>query len=161
MKDTRRLEDLTDQLYSALDQGHYLGRSCPWRPVILKAVFKLLDQESPRLLLKLARLILAVSQNSVLSYCKVLCYVVCCYLKCTPNQTLLVQSGMQTQTYECVLLWSPYVIGQTIIFLPCSFFPSFFSFVLLWSPYVIGQTIIFLPCSFFPSFFSSSFFFLA
>ena len=29
------------------------------------------------------------------------------------------------------LLWSPYVIEQTIIFLPCS----------LWSPYVIGQTI--------------------
>ena len=25
-------------------------------------------------------------------------------------------------------LWSPYVIGQTIIFLPCSFFPSFFLF---------------------------------
>ena len=23
-------------------------------------------------------------------------------------------------------LWSPYVIGQTIIFLPCSFFPSIF-----------------------------------
>ena len=62
MKDTRHLEDLTDQLYSALEQGGYLGRSCPWRPVILKTVFKLLDQESPRLLLKLARLILAVSQ---------------------------------------------------------------------------------------------------
>ena len=104
MKDTRRLEDLTDQLYSALDQGHYLGRSCPWRPVILKAVFKLLDQESPRLLLKLARLILAVSQNSVLSHWKVLWYTVCCHLLCTPNQTLLVHSCMQTQTYEHVLL---------------------------------------------------------
>jgi len=40
-----------------------------------------------------------------------------------------------------------------IIFLPCSFFPSF-----LWSPYVIGQTIIFLPCDFYLSFFFLSFF---
>jgi len=37
-------------------------------------------------------------------------------------------------------LWSPYVIGQTIIFSCCG---------LLWSPYVIGQTIIFLPCDFY------------
>ena len=41
-------------------------------------------------------------------------------------------------------LWSPYVIGQTIIF-SCCFFLS------LWSPYVIGQTIIFLPCDFYLS----------
>jgi len=60
VKDTRSLEDLTDQLYATLERGHYLGRSCPWRPMILKTVFKLLDQDSPRLLLKLARLILAV-----------------------------------------------------------------------------------------------------
>jgi len=32
---------------------------------------------------------------------------------------------------------------------------------LLWSPYVIGQTIIFLPCDFYLSFFLSFFFFLA
>jgi len=63
VKETGRLEDLTDQLYSVLDRGCYLGRSCPWRPMVLKTVFKLLDQESPRLLLKLARLILAVSPS--------------------------------------------------------------------------------------------------
>jgi len=62
-KDSRRLEDLSDQLYSTLEEGHYLGRSCPWRPTILKTVFKLLDQQSPRLLLKLARLILAVRHS--------------------------------------------------------------------------------------------------
>jgi len=33
-----------------------------------------------------------------------------------------------------------------IIFLPCGFF-----FLLLWSPYGIGQTIIFSSCDFFPS----------
>ena len=38
------------------------------------------------------------------------------------------------------------IIGQTIILSCCS---------LLWSPYVIGQTIIFLPCGFFVSSFSS------
>jgi len=31
-----------------------------------------------------------------------------------------------------------------------------FMFMLLWSPYVIGQTIIFLPCDFYLSFFLSS-----
>ena len=42
------------------------------------------------------------------------------------------------------LLWSPYGIGQTIIFS---------SYRLLWSPFIIGQTIIFLPCDFYLSFF--------
>ena len=31
-------------------------------------------------------------------------------------------------TYACVLLWLPYVIGQTIVFLPCDFYLSFFLF---------------------------------
>ena len=42
-------------------------------------------------------------------------------------------------------LWSPYVIGRPYIFSSCDFYLSFF----LWSPYVIGQTIIFSSCSFF------------
>ena len=48
-------------------------------------------------------------------------------------------------------LWSPYAIGQTIIFLLCGFF-------FLWPPCVIGGAIIFLPCSFFLLLSSSSFF---
>ena len=35
---------------------------------------------------------------------------------------------------------------------------SLLSFAWLWSPYEIGQTIIFLPCSFFPSFYHLLFF---
>jgi len=67
------------------------------------------------------------------------------------------------------LLWSPYGIGQTIIFLPCGFFMATlwnraaiiflscgFFLSSLWSPYVIGQTIVFLPCDFYLSFFFSS-----
>ena len=57
-------------------------------------------------------------------------------------------------TFSCVantvimfLLWSPYVIGPTIIFSCCG---------LLWSPYGIGQTAIFSSCRLF---FLSSFFF--
>ena len=71
-KDAHHIEELTDQLYSALEEGQYLGRSCPWRPVILKTVFKLLDQESPRLLLKLARLILAVSRSERQHLCSLI-----------------------------------------------------------------------------------------
>jgi len=41
-------------------------------------------------------------------------------------------------------LWSPYGIGQTIIFSCCGLF-----FFLLWSPYVIGRSYIFSSCFFF------------
>ena len=51
-----------------------------------------------------------------------------------------------------LFLWSPYGIGQTIIFLPCDFYLS------LWPPYVIGGHYIFALwlLSFFLSIFSSS-----
>ena len=60
-KDPERLLVLSDELYSVLDGADLLGRNCKRRSLILKTVYKLLDLVSPRLLLKLARLILAVS----------------------------------------------------------------------------------------------------
>ena len=62
-----------------------------------------------------------------------------------------------------ILLWPPYVIGQTIIFLLCGFYllllmvalcfraDHYIFILLLWPPYVIGQAIIFWPCGFFLS----------
>jgi len=38
-----------------------------------------------------------------------------------------------------ISLWSPYVIGQTIIFLPCSFFLSFFFLSFFSSPNLSGR----------------------
>jgi len=53
---------------------------------------------------------------------------------------------------DAAFLWSPYGIGQTIIFSSCRLF-------FLLSPYVIGQTIIFSSRSFFlPSYFYLLFF---
>ena len=49
---------------------------------------------------------------------------------------------------EIHLLWSPYVIGQTIIFSCCGLF-FFLLLSSLWSPYGIGQTIIFSCCGLF------------
>ena len=50
------------QIYTVLEEGNLLGRrSGKRRGTILKAVFKLLDNDDPQLLLRLARLILAVS----------------------------------------------------------------------------------------------------
>ena len=43
-----------------------MGKNCKRRTTILKTVFKLLDLESPKLLLKLARLIFAVSSLCLL-----------------------------------------------------------------------------------------------
>jgi len=41
---------------------------------------------------------------------------------------VLALGGPEPECMKCDLLWSPYVIGQTIIFLPCDFYlSSFFS----------------------------------
>ena len=40
---------------------------------------------------------------------------------------------------EILLLWSPYVIGQTIIFLPCSFFLNSSSIFFFSSPNLSGR----------------------
>jgi len=86
----------------------------------------------------------------------------------------LAPAGESTETFVCcvdaALLWSPYGLGQTIIFSCCGLFmvalcnrETIYIFMLwfvlllssssLRSPYVIGRPYIFLPCSFFPSFF--------
>jgi hypothetical protein len=52
---------LSDKLYQALEEGQLLGKACKRRPAMLKTLFQLLDLGMPQLLLKLARLILAVS----------------------------------------------------------------------------------------------------
>jgi len=56
---------------------------------------------------------------------------------------------------------SPLMLRQLLI--PTVYKTCSFTSYWLWSPYVIGQTIIFLPCDFYLSFFLSSsfFFFLA
>ena len=63
-KDPDKLLTLSEQLYSTLDDAQLLGKNCKRRSLILKTVFKLLDLYAPRLLLKLARLILAVSAST-------------------------------------------------------------------------------------------------
>jgi len=45
-------------------------------------------------------------------------------------------SNSDFKTYV-IFLWSPYVIGQTIIFLPCAFYLSFF--LLFSSPNLSGR----------------------
>ncbi|KAK2154942.1 hypothetical protein LSH36_253g04000 [Paralvinella palmiformis] len=71
-KDPERLSELSLQFYQALEEANLLGKNCKRRPLILKTVFKLLDLESPKLLLRLARLILAlkVSGNNLVNVCK-------------------------------------------------------------------------------------------
>ena len=61
------------------------------------------------------------------------------FLTMSPSEEVIVNCKRQTLFTELLqehifgsLLWSPYVIGQTIIFLPCSFFlPSIFFFLFL------------------------------
>ena len=76
-----------------------------------------------------------------------------CLIDMTDKEIVqIIQTGTGLQLFW--LLWSPYVIGQTIIFLPCDFYLLFSS---LWPPYIIGQAIIFLHCGFY--LLSSPFFF--
>ncbi|KAK3097116.1 hypothetical protein FSP39_006506 [Pinctada imbricata] len=71
-KDSKKLGQTSDELYALLQKENLLGKSCKQRSIILKSVFKFLDVEDAKVLLGLAKLILAfkVSGNNLLSACK-------------------------------------------------------------------------------------------
>ncbi|PVD28492.1 hypothetical protein C0Q70_11080 [Pomacea canaliculata] len=71
-KDCDRFLVLAGNLYNLLEENNCLGKHFHHRSTVLKVIFKLLDVEEPRLLLKLARLILAfrVGGNNLLNVCK-------------------------------------------------------------------------------------------
>ncbi|CAL1534975.1 unnamed protein product [Lymnaea stagnalis] len=71
-KDCDRIHELAGHLYSTLECHNCLSKQFPHRSSLLKAIFKLLDVDEPRVLLRLARLILAfkVSGNNLLNVCK-------------------------------------------------------------------------------------------
>ena len=67
--ETDRLCEVCDSLWSRLDQHNLLGRTggvggTKKRAAVLRTVFKLLDHKDPRLLLKVAKIITAVSYMS-------------------------------------------------------------------------------------------------
>ena len=53
--------EFSDELHVLLEKQGLLGKNYKQRSRILKAIFKMLDLDEPKLLLRLARLILAVS----------------------------------------------------------------------------------------------------
>ncbi|KAL4233349.1 Armadillo repeat-containing protein 2 [Mactra antiquata] len=71
-KDVQHLIMLSDDLYELLLKNNLLTKNYKQRSRILKAIFKMLDLEEPKLLLQLARLILAfrVGGNNLLNVCK-------------------------------------------------------------------------------------------
>jgi len=46
-------------------------------------------------------------------------------------QIFEIQGNALSKNRNKILLWSPYVIGQTIIFLPCDFYLSYFPRLIL------------------------------
>ncbi|CAH1229269.1 ARMC2 [Branchiostoma lanceolatum] len=71
-KKHRTLCDLCDRLYTTLDMASLLGRAAKRRSALLKTLYKLIDIDDPRVMLKLARLILAlkVSGKNLTNVCK-------------------------------------------------------------------------------------------
>ncbi|XP_005102121.1 armadillo repeat-containing protein 2 isoform X2 [Aplysia californica] len=71
-KDCDRMYELASQLYTTLECRNCLTRQFQHRSNILKIIFKLLDVDEPRVLLRMARLILAfkVTGNNLLNVCK-------------------------------------------------------------------------------------------
>ncbi|XP_078699487.1 armadillo repeat-containing protein 2-like [Branchiostoma floridae x Branchiostoma belcheri] len=71
-KKHRLLCDLCDRLYTTLDTAGLLGRAAKRRSALLKTLYKLIDIDDPRVMLKLARLILAlkVSGKNLTNVCK-------------------------------------------------------------------------------------------
>ena len=60
-KDCDQLLVLASDLYNILEDNNCLGKHFRQRSIVLKVIFRLLDAEDTKLLLKVARLILAVS----------------------------------------------------------------------------------------------------
>ena len=60
-KDCDQLLVLASDLYNILEDNNCLGKHFRQRYIVLKVIFRLLDAEDTKLLLKVARLILAVS----------------------------------------------------------------------------------------------------
>ncbi|XP_076078717.1 armadillo repeat-containing protein 2-like isoform X1 [Mytilus galloprovincialis] len=71
-KEADHVVKFTDELYAILLKENLLGKNCKRRSVILKTIFKILDLDDPKVLLRLARLILSfkVSGNNLTSVCK-------------------------------------------------------------------------------------------
>ncbi|GFS09328.1 armadillo repeat-containing protein 2, partial [Elysia marginata] len=71
-KDVNRIQELAGEIYSALESKGCFTKQFQHRSHILKVIFKLLDVDEPRVLLRLARLILGfkVSGNNLLNVCK-------------------------------------------------------------------------------------------
>ncbi|XP_066275895.1 armadillo repeat-containing protein 2-like [Branchiostoma lanceolatum] len=71
-KKHRTLCDLCDRLYTTLDTASLLGRAAKRRSALLKTLYKLIDIDDPRVMLKLARLILVlkVSGKNLTNVCK-------------------------------------------------------------------------------------------
>ncbi|XP_069014253.1 armadillo repeat-containing protein 2 isoform X1 [Embiotoca jacksoni] len=69
-----RLCDLCDGLHSTLAEADMLGRRCKGRSGILRALFRLIDLNFPRLNLHIAKLCLAlcISGNNLLNICKLI-----------------------------------------------------------------------------------------
>ena len=59
-KDSTMIISLSDDLFQVLQDHSLLSKNYKQRSKILKAIFKMLDLEEPKLCLRLARLILAV-----------------------------------------------------------------------------------------------------
>jgi len=99
----------------------------------VRIVFYYVFNYSSKTLVSATRRTHARSQLSLMKQCDYSLIVVAFFL--TKNLLKTRSSVLNT-----ILLWSPYVIGQTIIFLPCSFFPSFF-FLLLFFPRLISAAV--------------------
>ncbi|BFZ09273.1 hypothetical protein BsWGS_12312 [Bradybaena similaris] len=71
-KDCDHIQKLAETLYISLERHGCFTKQFQHRSQILKVIFKLLDVDEPRVLLKLSRLILAfkVSGNNLLNVCK-------------------------------------------------------------------------------------------
>ena len=68
--------ELSDELHLMLEKQGLLTKNYKQRSRILKAIFKMLDLDEPKLLLRLARLILAVSEVSCILSFKLLIFLV-------------------------------------------------------------------------------------
>ena len=99
---SEELSQLLDDLWEKLSRGNYLGRSggvggAKKRSAVLKTVFVLLDSKDPQLLLKVAKILLAV-RVPILTYV----YTYCMYVRMFVSTTNYVYQFLSRYIYVCM-----------------------------------------------------------
>ncbi|XP_006815976.1 armadillo repeat-containing protein 2-like [Saccoglossus kowalevskii] len=114
VEEIAKLCNSCDLLYSTLESANMLGRTSKRRSSVLKPIYRLLDIDNPKLMLKLARLILAfkVTGNNLTNVCKLVFKV----SREETNDTLFMQHNILDLVLEIIHNTDPQTACEALVY---------------------------------------------